>query len=117
MKASPGRLMQSSVTAWSLKIGRRARRVRSSAEISCTAGGRRAAASSGREACQDSGLSTGFSGAKLINAPKVEIARDQHLDAIAVCLGHGRRNIDRGLQHLGHDVARGGRAVDDGSAV
>src|SRR6267154_784658 len=105
MKASPGRLMQSSVTAWSLRIGRKARKVRSSAEVSCTAGGSRAM-----------GLSTGCNWPKLIHAPKIEVARDQHLDAIAIRLGDGGRDSDCRFQHLSSDL-RGGRGVIDHRAA
>ena len=54
---------------------------------------------------------------KLIDAPEIEIARDQHLDAIAVLLDDGRRNVDRALQHLRHDRLRARRIHDDRAAV
>ena len=73
--------MQISVTSRSIRSGRKARSVRSSAEDSTTAGGRTKFAC----ATSPSGATAGELPAdrtKLIHAPKIEIARDEHLDAV-----------------------------------
>src|SRR5581483_12433618 len=51
-------------------------------------------------------------GAELIYGPKVEIARHEDLDALAILLGHRGRHIERSFQHIGHDSFRSRWIVD-----
>ena len=52
-------------------------------------------------------------GLELIDRSEIQIPRDQHLDAIALLLDHGRRDIDRALEYLGHHVLCRGWVDDD----
>src|ERR1700735_4918618 len=98
--------MQISVTSRSVRIGRSARNVRSSAEDSMSRGGRwLPAATAAAVSSVPAELTAGRDWAKLIDAAEVKIARDQHLDAITLGLRHRRRNSNRLLQHLGYDIA------------
>src|ERR1700721_2183583 len=84
MKISRGRLMHSSVTSGSASRGRNARRVRSSAESSLPAAGAGAGAGAPEADAREKASTAGGGGAQLIHRPEINIARDQHLDAIAV---------------------------------
>src|SRR5688572_20183484 len=86
-KLSPGRLMHTSVTSGLPRIGRNARSVSSSADISAAV------------------LTAAGNWTQLIHRSEIKIACRQHLDTIAVFLHDGRRNVDGALEHLGHDVA------------
>src|SRR6266404_1735519 len=98
-KATPGWLMQSSVTSCRESKGRSARRFRSRAEAVPAMG---------------ASMICGF---ELIDGPEVEISGNEHLNAIALGFGNGRRDIDGALQHLRHDVLRGRWVEDHGAAV
>src|SRR5688572_20975783 len=98
--------MQISVTCLSMRIGRSARSVRSSADDSITTGGR--LAGSAPEWLVLSGDS-----AKLIHTPEIQIAREHDGDAISLRFDDGWRNADGRLQHLRHDLARRRRIHDD----
>src|SRR5665213_361643 len=86
--------MQSSVTSERVRSGRSARRLRSSAE-----------------AVARQVLSV-LCGLEFIDGPEVEIAGDEDLDAIALVLGHGRRDVDGTLQDFRQYVLRTRRVVD-----
>src|SRR5271168_5330721 len=93
MNASPGRLMQSSVTSELPSRGRSARSVRLSADESTVVLG-------------------GEGGAKLIYRSEIQVAGDQYLNSIALMLDHRRRNVNGAFQHFRHHIlGRGG--VDD----
>src|ERR1700722_12703510 len=85
--ACSGRLMQSSVTSAFASSGRRARRLRLSAETSSPA------------------LTIG-GGLQFIDRSEIQIARDQHLDTVALLFDHRRRNIDGSLEDFGHHTLR-----------
>src|SRR5215472_14336396 len=91
IKISRGRLMHSSVTSGVESRGRKARSVRSSADNSLPADD--VPAGSAREKPSRAGGGR----TQLIHRPEIEIARYQHLDAIAIVLDYGS--------------ARGGRTV------
>ena len=91
-KASPGRLMQSSVTSGSSRAAAAARAASSSSAE------RRALRPHSRRH-RGSRVSV-CAPAKLIDGPEIQIARDEHLDAIALGLGDGRRDVDGALQDL-----------------
>src|ERR1700723_1427842 len=95
--ACSGRLMQSSITSAFASSGRRARRLRLSAETSSPA------------------LTVG-GGLQLIDRSEIQIARDQHLDTVALLFDHRRRNIDGSFEHFGHHALRR-RWIDDDRAV
>src|SRR6266480_3501438 len=104
--------MHSSVTERSSSSGRSERSVSSSADASLT----------GKVATPSAGASLGASyltlaGAQFIHAPEVQIPGNEHLDAIAVRLGDGRRNIDRRSQHFRHHIAGAGRVDDQRAPV
>src|ERR1700688_342565 len=80
--ASIGRLMHSSITSVFASNGRRARRLRQSADRSSPA------------------LAVG--GLKLIDRSEIQIAGHQYLDAVTLLFDHRGRNIDGFLEHLGH---------------
>src|SRR5580698_239822 len=90
--------MHSSITS-SRRYGRNARSVKASAEASAPA------------------LAAGSEGLEFIDRPEIQIARDQHLYAIALMLHDRRRDVDRALQDLGHDILRRGGVDDDRAAV
>src|SRR5215469_4738053 len=98
IKISRGRLMHSSVTSGVESRGRKARSVRSSADNSLPADD--VPAGSAREKPSK----TGGGRMQLIHRPEIEIARDQHLDAVAVVLNDRWRDVDRAPQHFGHDI-------------
>src|SRR6267143_1017524 len=110
-KISRGRLMHSSVTSGSASRGRNARSVRSSAESSLPAAG--APGSGAREKPS----TAGGGGTQFIHRPEIDIARDQHLDAVAVVLDDSRRYVEGVLEHLGEDLRGSRRRVDDGGAA
>ncbi len=62
-------------------------------------------------------LAVGGDGSQFIDRPEIQIARHQHLNAVALLLHHRRRNVDGALQHLGHDILRRRRVDDDGAAL
>src|ERR1700733_11125723 len=78
--ASIGRLMQSSITSAFASSGRKARRLRQSAETSS------------RALAVDGGL-------ELIDRSEVQIAGHQYLDAVALLFDHRGRNIDGSLEY------------------
>src|SRR6266446_1404521 len=100
MKISRGRLMHSSVTSGSASRGRNARRVRSSAESSLPAAGAGAPEAGAREKTS----TAGGGGTQFIHRPEINIARDQHLDTIAVALDDGRGYVEGVLEYLGEDL-------------
>src|ERR1700682_634063 len=100
--ALPGWLIHTSVTSWRDSKGCSARSVRSSAEASACG----ALATSGMTR-----LSSGCGSFKFIHRPEVEVPCDQHLNAIAVLLFDGRRDVHRALEYLCGNVLRRGRAV------
>src|ERR1700724_2426838 len=102
MKISRGRLMHSSVTSGSASRGRNARRVRSSAESSLPAAG--AGAGAPEADAREKASTAGGGGAQLIHRPEINIARDQHLDAIAVALDDSRGYVEGVLEYLGEDL-------------
>src|SRR5579859_225415 len=97
MKASPGRLIQSSVTSGFARSGLKDR------SVSC-----RADASTAL-------FVAGGDGTEFIDGPEIQIAGDQHLNSIAVLFHYRGRNIDRAFEYLGHDPGRGGGVHDDGA--
>src|SRR6266436_6044428 len=113
MKISRGRLMHSSVTSGSASRGRNARRVRSSAESSLPAAGAGAPEAGARE--KPSTASGG--GAQFIHRPEINIARDQHLDAIAVALDDSRGYVEGVLEYLGEDLLGSRGRIDDRAAA
>ena len=62
------------------------------------------------------GAAVSVADAQRIDGPEIHIARDEHLDPIALGLGDRGRNVDRAAQHLRHDV-RGGRGTHDHRAA
>src|SRR5258708_30330911 len=106
--ALPGWLIHTSVTSWRDRKGCSARSVSSSAEASACG----APATSGMTR-----LSCGCGSFKFIHRPEVEVPCDQHLNAIAVLLFDGRRDVHRALEYLCGNVLRGGRAIDDRAAA
>src|ERR1700678_2044206 len=100
--------MKISVTSRSVRIGRTARNVRSKAEDSTTAGGRAKAMAAG---------SVLGRGAKLIDTPKIQIAGDEYLNAIALRFDDGGWDVHRALQDLRDDIRRGGGVVDHGAVA
>src|ERR1700733_5328238 len=90
--------MHSSITS-SRRYGRKARSVNASADASAAA------------------LAAGGEGLEFIDRPEIQIARDQHLDPIALLLQDSRRDVDRAFQYFGHDILRRGRVDDDRAAV
>src|SRR6266853_2077951 len=108
MKISRGRLMHSSVTSGSASRGRNARRVRSSAESSLPAAGAGAPEAGAREKPS----TAGGGGAQFIHRPEINIARDQHLDAIAVALDDSRGYVEGVLEYLGEDLLGSGGRID-----
>src|ERR1700722_13875693 len=108
--------MQISVTSRSVKIGRNARNVRSSAEDSTTAGGRTAAMVAARGVSGRMPSVVGR-GAKLINTPKIQIAGDEDLYAIALGFDDGGWDVHRALEDFRDDIRRGGGVVDHRAAA
>src|SRR6202035_2017506 len=95
--ATPGWLIQSSVTSLRDKSGRSARKLSSSAEV-LTAG------------------DSTRGGFKLIHRPEVQIPGHQYLNPIPLRLGDGWRGVDRAFQDFRHDIL-GGRGIDDDGAA
>src|SRR5215831_1461397 len=110
IKISRGRLMHSSVTSGVQSRGRKARSVRSSTDSSLPAD----AVPGG--STREKPSTAGGGHMQLIHRPEIEIARDQHLDAIAITLDDRGRDIHGALQHFSHDVLGRGRRVDDRAA-
>src|SRR2546429_9782147 len=99
--------MHSSVTSGSASRGRSARSVRSSAESSPPAGAVAAGAPIG---AREKASAAGVGSMQLIYRPEIDVARHQHLDALAVALDDGGRDAERVLEHLGeHLLAPRGR--------
>src|SRR5256884_2156436 len=103
MKISRGRLIHSSVTSGSASRGRRARSVRSSAESSPPAGAVAAGAPIG---AREKPSAAGVAGVQLIHRPEIDIARHQHLDALAVALDDRSEEHTSELQSRLHLVCR-----------
>src|ERR1700733_2508512 len=96
-KASPGRLIQISVTLGSASKGRSARSVKPREDSST--------------------FKTISVCLEFIHGAEVEVTSHKHLNTVTLVLDNGRCDIERALQHLGHDVNRWRRAVDHRSAT
>src|SRR6516225_3899894 len=107
IKISRGRLMHSSVTSGVESRGRKARSVRSSADSSPPADAEPAGSAREKPSAAGGGRT------QLIHRPEIEVARHQHLDAIAIVLCDGWRDVDRALEHLSHDILGSRGCVDD----
>src|SRR5262249_41570252 len=97
IKNSRGPVMHSPVTSGVQSRGGEARSVRSSADSSLPADD--VPGSSTREKTS----AAGGGSTQLIHRPEVEIARHQHLDALAITFNYRGRDVHRALQHFGHD--------------
>ena len=114
-KASPGRLMQISVTSSRDSSGCNTRKVSASDEIwaACTNVLGVGLGAVSMDACSASHCEFRPSrvsrrGVQGVDTAKIDIACDQDFNAIALRLLDGGRNIERPSQHLGRDIARGG---------
>src|ERR1700722_14995558 len=111
MNSAPGRLTQISVICGSCRNRLRDPSVKVSAVCSAVAARRGWTAASGSGCGADSMTAGGTT--ELVDSAEIDIPGHQHLNAIAVVLGHRGRNAQRVLKHFARDILRGRGVIDD----
>src|ERR1700689_3211345 len=111
MNSAPGRLMQISVICESCRNRPRDPSVKARAVCSALTARRGWTAASAGACGAVSRTADGTT--KLVDTAEIDIPGHQHLNAIAVVLGHRGRNAQRVLEHFARDILRGRGVIDD----